>query len=266
MKVESFFIEDGRHKNQLHYCVSGQGEKALLAFHGFGQDHRSFKNFIEARGREYTIYTFDLFFHGKSVWKNCEATLSIDQWGSYIDILLSRHQIERFSLLGYSMGAKLALATLSLFPEKTEKLILIAPDGIKTNFWYNLATYPYGLRKIFRATITHPGLFFFLVKLLSKINFLEKGIARFAGSQMNSRKKRYKVYCTWIMMRKMTPDIKVVAEHVNQFQIALELYLGKHDRIIKKKNMNALLKRVRKYDITILEAGHNTLIDDVARL
>lgn len=185
-------------------------------------------------------------------------------WFEFIETLLQRHQIHFFSLLGYSIGGKLALGTLSLFPARIEKLILIAPDGIKTNFWYSLATYPYGIRKAFRATVTRPESFFLLIKLFRKLGFLEKGVARFAKSQMNSRTKRYRVYCTWMVLRKMSSDIEKIAALINQHHIALEMFLGKYDRMITRKNMNSLLKRVKKYDVTILETGHNTLIDDVA--
>ena len=58
--------------------------------------------------------------------------------------------VQNFSLAGFSLGGKFALATLEAFPEKTKGIILLAPDGIKTSFWYSLATYPAFFSKNFQ--------------------------------------------------------------------------------------------------------------------
>lgn len=250
--------------NSLHYVKMGHGKKVLLAFHGFGQNHTYFLKLAQVLKEEYTLYAFDIFFHGRSTWKNCEQTLSVDEWKKYIDVFLSRHQMTEFSIIGYSIGAKLALVTVSITPEKVNQLILIAPDGIKINIWYSLTTQVHWIRKIFRSTVTKPQLFFFLVQTLQKLQVLENGIAKFAKSQMNSRKKRYRVYCTWVHMSKLIPNTKQIADLINQHAIEVEVFLGSYDRIIRKKNIKGLLKRLKNYQLTILEKGHNTLIDDVA--
>lgn len=242
------------------------GKNPLLAFHGFGQNHTHFHNFSEVVASQYTLYAVDIFFHGKSKWKDCERTLSVDEWKEFVDIFLSRHHIRRFSILGYSIGGKFALTTLSLFSDKVDKLILIAPEGIKTSIWYSVATYPYWIRRIFRSTVTQPRQFFILIQTFRKLHLLEKGVAKFAKSQMNSRKKRYRVYCTWIVLRKISPDVKQIASLINQYAIEVDMFLGSYDYIIREKSMKRLLKKLKNYRLSILEKGHNTLIDDVADL
>ncbi|HEY5824200.1 MAG TPA: hypothetical protein VIT44_07545, partial [Cyclobacteriaceae bacterium] len=59
----------------LHYIKSGSGPKSLLLFHGFGQDHRSFDDLTIVLAGEYTLYSFDLFFHGESSWRNDEEPM-----------------------------------------------------------------------------------------------------------------------------------------------------------------------------------------------
>lgn len=262
LQLESYFIHING--NTLHYTQIGKGKKILLAFSGFGQNQAHFHKLAEVLTSEYTVYAFDTFFHGKSIWKDCEKTLSADEWKKFADIFLTRHHIHQFAILGYSLGGKFALTTLSLFPDQVVKLILIAPDGVKTSIWYSLATYPYWIRRIFRSTVTQPGRFFLLVRVLSKLHLLEKGVAKFAKSQMNNQKKRYRVYCTWIVLRKLRPDIKKIAGLINQRSIEVEMFLGSYDRIIRQKNMKKLLKKLKDYRLIILEKGHNTLIDDVA--
>ena len=48
----------------LKYIKIGKGNKTALAFHGFGQDNNYYKPFESVFGEKYTIYCFNLPFHG----------------------------------------------------------------------------------------------------------------------------------------------------------------------------------------------------------
>ena len=53
---------------QLTYKKVGVGKKCILAFHGFGLDKDCFDIFFnEDFLNDYTVYSFDLFFHGDSI-------------------------------------------------------------------------------------------------------------------------------------------------------------------------------------------------------
>ncbi len=42
------------------------------------------------------------------------------------------------------------------------------------------------------------------------------------------------------------------------------MFLGVHDRIITKKNMELLLNKLHTHELIMLETGHNHLLDEVA--
>ncbi len=262
--MELYYIKSGN--NKLAYRKYGNGKEALLTFHGFGQDSTHYAGFAKATETRFTLYSIDLFFHGNSIWRNRDQPLGEKVWFSLMETLLHRHHIQRFSLVGYSLGGKLALLTCLHFASRINKLILIAPDGIKTNLWYSLATYPYAIRKAFRKTVNRPATFFLLIKVFRRIGLLDKGVARFAKGQMHTRPRRYRVYATWMVNRKIRPDLKKLADLINEYEIETEMYLGKYDRIITGKNMEKWLSTLKNHRLTILESGHNTLIDDVADL
>ncbi|MBA4055299.1 MAG: alpha/beta hydrolase, partial [Marivirga sp.] len=146
-------------KSSLHYINTGSGSKILLVFHGFGQDHKVFRELTESLSGIYTIYLFDLYFHGKSEWGYDELPLEKEHWKDTIQQFLNENEIEKFCLAGFSLGGKFVLSTLESFPSKTEEVFLLAPDGIKTSSWYSLATYPIIFRKIFKSMIRHHGRF-----------------------------------------------------------------------------------------------------------
>jgi len=244
----------------LHFIKSGSGSKVLLAFHGFGQDHKSFNRLFEKLSLHYTIYAFDIFFHGKSEWNKGEEPLEKYFWKSLLSKFLQHYQIDRFSVLGFSMGGKFALASLEAFPEKVDSIFLLAPDGIKTSAWYSLATYPFALRHLFKSMISKPNRFHQIANLAFKTGIIDKGILRFAESQMNTEDKRKQVYYSWIVFRHLKFSMNEIAPIINSNNISLTIVVGKYDKIITAKNMNRLLKKLKNYQLEILGTGHNDLI------
>ncbi len=153
----------------LHYSLTGKGKKVLLAFHGYGQTKLHFRHIAKQLSGQYTLYTFDLFFHGKSIWPFKDNPLTKNFLAGMMSAFLEKEKINQFSLMGFSMGGKMVLSLLEQFPDRVEQLILIAPDGIKTSFWYSLATYPGWTKQYFRSLVISPYAFkkpsFYLPKI-----------------------------------------------------------------------------------------------------
>jgi pimeloyl-ACP methyl ester carboxylesterase len=251
--------------NFLNYSIKGNGKTPLLAFHGFGQSKEVYDPFSELLGDEYTVYAFDIYFHGESEWGDRNQALEKQDWEQILKSFLEKHKIEKFALVGYSMGGKFALASLELFPRRIKEFLLIAPDGIKTSLWYSLATYPTSFRNFFRAMIVKPKYFYKILKTTKKLGLVDKSILKFANNQMNTREKRRRVYLTWVVFRHLHFDLKLIAFLINQNKIPMMMFTGKYDKIITAENMMDLLQHVKEYEHVILEAGHNTLIADTAK-
>ena len=249
----------------MHYMRYGRGSRVLLAFHGFGQNQSYFVPLAERLGHEYTVYAFDLFYHGKSYWYKNGQALTKDFWQMLILEVLTRHQIQRFSLMGFSMGGKFVLATLAAFAEKVEEVIFIAPDGIKTSTWYSLATYPGVLRNVFRSFIVRPQGFQRLVNVMHKYGIVDKGILKFANTQMRTTRQRRRVYYSWTVFKPLKFPMKRIAHLLNAYQIPVQMYLGKYDKIMTEENMRHLLDRLDQQELHVLETGHNHLIEETAK-
>mgnify|MGYP000423047586 CR=1 FL=1 len=246
--------------SSLSFHKSGQGEKVLLLFHGFGQYKQIFNELTSELQSHYTFYSFDLFFHGTSEWNHGEQALEKETWRAIMQQFLSENKIEKFSLLGFSLGGKFALATLELFPEKVERIFLLAPDGIKTNRWYSLATYPLLLRRLFKSMILKPNRLHKIAGALQKLNLVDKGLLRFAESQMDTQAKRERVYYSWVVFRHLKFDMRTISHLINNNSIKLTLIVGRYDKIITVKNMDRLLRYVKNHQLEILETGHNGTI------
>jgi pimeloyl-ACP methyl ester carboxylesterase len=253
-------------KHVLHYVKTGNGKHPLLVFHGFGEDHTLYVPLLRSLSAKYTLYIIDLFFHGKSEWNDGERPLEKKTWNKIIGTLLHEQEIDSFSILAYSLGGKFALTTLEGYPHQIKNIFLIAPDGIKTSFWYRIATYPPFLRKIFKTMIDHHDRFLMIARTLNRLRLVDKGLAKFADYQMGTVEKRKRVYYSWVVFRRMTFNLRKLAGLINENEIALTVIVGKYDKVIRPRNMHRLLKHVRDYKVEILQSGHTGLMNESLRL
>jgi len=248
----------------IHFYKYEGGPKKLICFHGFGQQASDLKNLAARLAEHYTIYSIDLFYHGKSSWPDCEKALTKGFWNELFNAFLTYNRIDQYSLCGYSLGGKIVLSILESTVKSPKEVLLIAPDGIQTNLWYSLATYPYWMKRTFKYAVQHPGFYHRFSKILQATGILDKGIIKFANNQMSTETKRKKVYCTWLVYRKLKPDLVKVVENQRNKNIPVKVFLGKYDRMINQKKIEAFLSTLSQHKLTILPKGHNTLISDVA--
>lgn len=251
-------------KSLLHFSKYGRGDKVLLCFHGYGQNNSDMNTLQEVLKEKYTIYTFDLFFHGESFWHEKEKPLSKQFWFDLITAFLITNNIQRFSVAGFSMGAKFALPLVESFYKQIDKIFLIAPDGIAINFWYNLATSFKVTRRLLRTIVVKPGLYIKFIQLLSLLKLAPAGTIRFANAQMATRKQRRRVYYSWVVFRRLRVNSKKLARIINQHNIPLLIFLGSHDKLITEQSVRPLLKHTTNCKKIILEHGHTNLVNSVA--
>jgi hypothetical protein len=143
-------------------------------------------------------------------------------------------------------------------------LVLIAPDGFRTNVWYNLGTGSVLTRSLFKYFVNHPEYFFRLSELMSSLGLVHPGVLRFAKSQMNTLQKRERVYYTWMFFRKLKSRKSRIIDLLSVHRIPVSVFLGKEDKIIREKHFSFLKDKRIDSSITVLDAGHNDLIKDTA--
>ena len=260
------FENIGKEKElDLQYIRIGNGKKNALAFHGFGQDNSYYEPFEKIFGDEYTIYSFNLPFHGNDNTSKSGIPATKSSLRNFFNDFLKRNGITRFTNIGFSIGAKISISLLELFPEKNEELILIAPDGFKSNIWYSLGTGSMLTRSLFKYFVNHPDSLFRFSDSMVSLRLVHPGVNRFAKSQMNTIEKREKVYYTWMFFRKLNLRKNQIVNILIRHQIPIRVFLGKEDNIILEKHFRFLKDNNRiDSNITVLEAGHNDLIKETA--
>lgn len=114
---------------RLHLCDSGPRDApALILLHGFGSSLQTWDAWARLLEGDHRVLRFDLPGAGLT---------GPDPTGDYSDrrsiailtALMDRLGIARASLIGNSMGGRIAWTFAALEPARTEKLVLVSPDG-----------------------------------------------------------------------------------------------------------------------------------------
>jgi pimeloyl-ACP methyl ester carboxylesterase len=115
------------HGHRRAFVLAGQGP-ALLLLHGLGCDHTTWEPVIDTLARRYTVIAPDLLGHGLS--DKPRADYSVGGYANGMRDLLTVLGIDKATVLGHSFGGGVAMQFAYQFPERTERLILVASGGL----------------------------------------------------------------------------------------------------------------------------------------
>jgi pimeloyl-ACP methyl ester carboxylesterase len=249
----------------INYYKLGSGSIAVVCFQGYGEEAAAFEFLEKYAGNQFTFYAVDLPFHGKTDWKEGFAFTS-DDLQQIVEDILKQNNLKpqilnpKFSLLGFSLGGRVALSLYEQMPEQIAKLVLLAPDGLKVNFWYWLSTQTWLGNKFFRLTMKKPGWFFGFLKLLNKLKLVNASIFKFVNYYIGDAEVRRLLYARWTTLRKIKPGITIIKKNIVELKTPVRLVYGKHDRIILSSVGQKFRKGIEEYcTISVIPAGHQVL-------
>jgi pimeloyl-ACP methyl ester carboxylesterase len=155
--MKSIFFDHPSGK--IHCLQFGTGPELLIALHGFSDRARMFAVLEPALSARYTVVAIDWPFHGQTEWS--PRTFSKQDLLGIIQMVVAAHGATRFSLMGFSFGARLAQALLPDIYPQLNKLYLLSPDGVKTKGMSTAARTPMWL---FVQNSSKAGLVYFFGK------------------------------------------------------------------------------------------------------
>ena len=252
----------------IHYSVGGSGSRLLICLHGYGESAASFDFLETALGMEYTLLAIDFPFHGETDWKDrlyfeprdlVEMLLTIAP-GLTGDQEARQAAPAPWTLLGYSMGGRIALHLLQLIPEKIGQLVLLAPDGLTMNPWYWLATQTSAGNRLFNFTMAHPQWFFTLLRAANALKWVNPGIYKFTIRYIDDDKVRHELYTRWTTMRGFRPGLARLRDLIRTHNIPIYLFYGRYDRIIRAKRGERFRNGIEtQCHLRLLPMGHQLL-------
>ncbi|MEZ5016584.1 MAG: alpha/beta hydrolase [Flavipsychrobacter sp.] len=253
MGAVSGYIKTG--EEQLHYIKYGEGDKLLIAFHGYGDDASFFAPLAECMDKEYSVISFNLPHHSESQWSPLKLWEK-EALNELIANILRLFNVEYFSLLGYSIGGRVCMSVLEQYGDKVDRLVLIASDGLRFNWFYYWLTRTVTGKFIFKSFLTNPALYMPLIDVARKVKLLNEGKYKFAMKYISSEVDRRFLLNVWMTMSKLIPDVGKTKQIIRNEKIATEVFMGRYDKVIPARYALAFAEGVGSAEVTILEKGH----------
>ena len=234
----------------LSYHEYGSGTALLLAFHGFGMRGTQFKVLEASLGKKYKIISFDLFFHGETILQDCDLkkirkglqpVFFSKQIKQFLETLFP--EVERVSLLSYSLGTRMVLALIEQMPERIASAYLIAPDGIEPNKLLKLGGANFLVNRLFYRLVYSP-------------NYIDAPIYRILQAEFGTFDNRLTCYNTITYYGTLSFDRNRIANHINENNIEVHLYFGKMDKLFPSQIGERFAKLLNLPNIHLFDEGH----------
>lgn len=136
----------------INYLVMGQGEP-LVIIHGGGDGASAWWNNAKELSKNYRVYVPDLPGFGNS--ESMSEKFKFSNYITFIEDFTHGLGIERFHLIGHSIGACIALQYALNFSERVKKLVLVSSFclGKEVNFWVRFFSSPIFCNTIGRISL-----------------------------------------------------------------------------------------------------------------
>ena len=261
--MQSGFLKYGN--SVIHYRHGGQSRVPLVCFHGYGETAAHFDFLEKYVGDHYRIIAIELPFHGETNWN--EKYITPGDLGSIVQNILEGLKLIAYNitLVGFSLGGRMALSVLQAMPAQVSKLVLLAPDGLKVNFWYWLATQSYVGNALFKFTMKKPGWFMGMLRVSNKLGLINQSIFKFVEYYIHDDTVRKELYERWTGLSKCTPDPATIKQIVAEKKIKVHVLYGKFDRIITPQTGKKFLETLPGAKVEIANCGHQVLHEKNAK-
>lgn len=107
----------------IHYLEQGAGEKTLLLIHGNFSSSLFYSPLLERLPKNLTVITPDLRGYGDSTYYR--RIHSLKEFAEDLKLFLDVKNIDKVTVVGWSLGGGVALELAAAYPKMVEKLVLI---------------------------------------------------------------------------------------------------------------------------------------------
>ena len=251
-------------RSRISYYRFGSGPGIAICFHGYGEEGMLYRFFDKYAGGDYTFYSIDLPFHGKTEWNEGLMFTDSDLQQIVNGIVETGHANfgtnKGFTLLGFSLGGRIALSLYQEQPQTIEKILLLAPDGLKVNFWYWLSTQTSIGNRLFAFSMKNPGWFLGFLRVANKLKLVNASIFKFVNYYIGNKEARLHLYQRWMCLRRLKPEPSRIKNYIRQYQTKTRLIYGKYDRIILPSRGEKFRNGIEDFcTINVIDSGHQVV-------
>ena len=115
------------HGHDVTYRMAGEGPTVVL-IHGIAGSSTTWRAVMPALAEHYTVIAPDLLGHGQSA--KPRGDYSLGAYASGVRDLLAVLGQDRVTVIGHSLGGGVAMQFSYQFPERVQRLVLVASGGL----------------------------------------------------------------------------------------------------------------------------------------
>ena len=235
--------------SKIHFSTKGSG-KPVLFLHGF-LESSSMWNYLDFTDKALQCIYVDIPGHGESDIPNfVETEITINSFAKSIIHKLSIEGIEKFDIVGHSMGGYVALAIAKQVDFKPKVILL------NSNFWDDTLEKKKNRDRVISIISTNKDLF--IQEAIPGL-FIKPNENKEAINQLIHQAKKLTIEGITIASKAMRdrPDLTEYAYSISHELVCIQ---GEKDSIISERDMMIKCNNKIPY-ITIPNAGHMAHIE-----
>ncbi|WNJ16272.1 alpha/beta hydrolase [Pontibacter sp. G13] len=242
-------------EHQVRGWKLGNGPKLLVCFHGYLQTGRTFRHLFPHAVKDLTILAVDLPLFGGTDWPADHPTLHesylLDLWKKIRGTFPAPDPI----ILGFSMGGRVALCLQQALHDPIRNAILVAPDGIKSNFFHRWVMHnPLG-NVVVKWFCDHPAIILGMVDTAYRFRLIDKFLHRFLRGNFEHAHQRELLLGTLAVYSGPALSLRKLAKHT-EGKVNWTIIWGRFDQSLSFRLADRFARLFTDTDVYILPAKH----------
>lgn len=254
--MQTIRISSGPHRVFAYQW--GQGKPLLIVLPGFGHNGAQAQPMAEILAEQYTLLALDLPFHGQTEWDGTSFTFQ--QMVQLIQDIARQYKVDRYSLMGHSLGGRIITCIAPALGEQVEELILLGPAGIGRH----QLIYPRFIQGFLEWLLERPSWLQWGVKQGHQIGWISTFHRRYVETQLIPQDARYRLFRCWSSLRDFQPESVKVQAAMPHLPAFIRLVLGKRDRVIPNDQVSNYYAQCPRFEQVIVDEGHELMTKEVA--
>src|ERR1700744_5194388 len=249
----------------LHYYQFGNGPQTMLCFHGYGMHGKQFKVLETTLGSKYTFYGFDLFFHKQTKLKDQSLQtiktnkITKKQLALLIEEFCKYENIDRFSVIGYSMGSHYATVVAEELGNRVDEYIVAAPSSLNPGPLIRFfSKYKLGNKLLERFALSEKALIR-LLNLAKGLRLIDETGRNILYKEIDTPELRFNFYACFTYLRLLETDEPQLMKALIGNRIRSIFIFGRRDIMYPPSIGKAFFAKFKQAEIVILEADHEMI-------
>jgi pimeloyl-ACP methyl ester carboxylesterase len=255
---------------RIAYRSGGSGS-LLVLLHGITSNSATWDLVLSKLARRYTVIAPDLLGHGRS--DKLRGDYSVGAHANTVRDLLDALGHASATFIGHSLGGGVALQLAYQYPERVDRLVLVAPGGFgrEVSFLLRAASIP-GSGPVLALAAARP-----VVEAGTVLADTLGRVGLHGNTDLEELGRAYALLADRDSRRAFIHTLRSVVDHEGQRVSALEridaiervpslIVWGEHDRIVPARQGERAKQRMPHTSLVIFKhAGHFPHRDDPAR-